>query len=320
MIIGQKLDYPIESYSNKLIELFSMYMDNIKYQSNIISTKANEKAKIYLRAAIFQNKGYVNDFKSIENDCGIKTQYLINQYSTCIMQLVGRLAECMIIDKCINDIQKNIIFMNIALYMKDKYAEYSEINYRDFVPFSPSFKFIYIEENGVIRKYNVPEHNPNHTSKDIGWCRRDNIIEQLKVPIPQLQYIDNAKIQVKVSRDYANINVKQDYYLTPIVYFDLMNDGEALKRQNPNSYIILGREIDENMHVDLSKYFKIIAAYITGIIDHLNIEEFEVRENDSLAYLLRSDINNIFNPAQQDIVERIRSEVEKFRKPIIIAS
>lgn len=182
MLIGcNRLYLPVETYSKKLIYLMETYLNTIDINSDEISTKANQEAKIVIRAKLFKTKEFIKDYKSIENSIGGKTRFIISQYITSIMQMLGRIAECLLIDECTNDATNNMICMNIALLKKDIFNEYSGKEYEKYVPFSPSFKYIIKETNGIIQRYNVPDYNPQHTSKDIAWCMKDNILTQKKL-------------------------------------------------------------------------------------------------------------------------------------------
>lgn len=75
MLVGcDKLYLPLETYSKKLIYLMETYLNTIDIESDEISKKANEKAKIVIRASIFKNKEFIKDYKNIENSIGKKNK------------------------------------------------------------------------------------------------------------------------------------------------------------------------------------------------------------------------------------------------------
>ena len=63
---------------------------------------------------------------------------------------------------------------------------------------------------------------------DIGWCKRDNIWDQLRTEINGLDYIDNAKLQVKATLNCNNLDL-EDYLLTPVIVFDFDHGFNKLK-------------------------------------------------------------------------------------------
>lgn len=160
------------------------------------------------------------------------------------MQLLGRVVECMIIDKCLSSRNLNILLMNIALLKKDIGKEYSSVDYDKYIPFSSSHKYILISENGVLRRQPIINYNPTDPNMDIAWCKRKNVISQLKLDLANLDYLENARLQIKTSLNYENVDLNNKYYITPIIYFDLCNDVHMLRRKYPNHYIISAREID----------------------------------------------------------------------------
>ena len=192
MLIGREKipEIPIESYSKRLIFYLHNYLDKIEVRNKNKSWKANEKAKIYLRWVIYPNdKELKRDYDGIKNDIGNKTKLAISDYTRCIMSLLGKLAECVVIDRCLHNRNTNIICMNIAKFKSDIYEEYKDLQYDDYMAFSPSYKYVFdYDEDGYLVKYPVPDFNPFHTSKDIAWCKKDNIMSQLKTEINEISY------------------------------------------------------------------------------------------------------------------------------------
>lgn len=313
------INIPVDSYANELIWYMENYLDRINNNINYLSINANEKAKIALRWIVFPNeKEFEKDYKKNLDKFGDKTWNIISYYTRCIMQLVGQLAECVIVDHCCNNSDINRVCMNIAKFMPNIYEDYFQMEYDKYVAFSPSFKYIIYKdkETGIYRHHNVPDYNPNHTSKDIAWCKKDNILSQLKVDIEQIGYLENAKLQIKATLSSGNLDLEK-YFLTPVLIFDFCDDFYLLKEKYSKNVIYSARKIFPDMYLKMEKYFKIIAAYATGLIDHINITEIEVREDYRLAELFRTPIANLIKPDELDITGVIEM-AEKFRKPIII--
>ena len=166
-------------------------------------------------------------------------------------------------------------------------------------------------------QYNVPDYNPNHTLKDIAWCKRENILTQLKVDIPELQYMDNARLQIKTTLDSNNVAL-DNYFNTPVICFDLCHDIEKLRERYPKHIVFSAGEISPEMEIEVEKYFHILGAYATGLIDHINITDIEVQENLQLAQLFRTPVMNIVKERELNIAGVIEL-AEEVQKPIVIA-
>ncbi len=325
MILGtdkhnsNQIKIPINNYADQLVWYMATYLDKVKFDMESFSVKANEKAKIGLKWFIFPNeKEFERDFHKHEEDFGKKTWNIISHYTRCIMQLVGQLAECVIVDHCSNDGNINKVCINIAKFMPDIYEEYSEIEYEQYIAFSTSFKYIIYkdEKSGDYRQYNVPDYNPNHTSKDIAWCKKDNILSQLKVNLNQISYLENAKLQIKATLNCDNLNLDK-YFLTPVLCFDFNDDFYKLKAKYPQNIIYSVRQLFPDMYAEMEKYFKILAAYAIGLIDHINITDIEVRQDFRLAQLFRTPIMDLEKEETLNSAGVIEM-ADTFCKPIII--
>lgn len=317
--VTNNLEIPISEYSKNLIMLLEGYLDAINEKSLILSGKATEKAKITLKYIIYpNNKEFIKDYNSVKYDIGYKTYTIISNYTRCTMQLLGKIAECMFIDRCISNYNINTICINIALLKADVYEEYRDIEYNKYIPFSPSYKYILYRQNGYLIKQPIIQYNPQDTNTDISWAKKESIISQLKVAIPATNYLENAKLQIKVSSDFRNVDLDNRYFLTPIVYFDICNDVELLRQKFPNHYIVSAREISDNFHTELVYYYKILISYISGIIDKLDIEDFDVVKNDNLSYILKASPSKLFGHNDTDVVSKLFREVNNYTMPIVM--
>jgi len=318
-ILESKINIPIESYSNQLAWYLHWYLDKLEKEALIFSEKATQKAKIALRWVIFPNdKEFKKDYNYIKDDIGNKTNLIIRNYTKCIMQLLGQVAECVIVDKCCSNPDINRICINIAKFKPNIYGDYSDISYDEYIAFSTSFKYVIYKDElrNMFFQYNIPDYNPNHTSKDIAWCKKENILNQLKVDIPALDYLDNAKLQIKATLNSSNLEL-DSYYMTPVICFDLCNDIEKLKEKYPKHILFSMREISNEIETELEKYFKILAAYATGLIDHINITDIEVHQDFRLAELFRTPIMNIVKENELNMAGVIEL-AEQVKKPILI--
>ena len=318
-IPNDRMEIPIESYANQLSWYLHWYLNKTEDEALYFSESETKKAKVVLRWLIFPNeKEFKRDFEYVKNDIRDKTNLIIRKYTKCIMQLLGQVAECVIVDKCSSNSDLNKICINIAKFKPNIYEEYSDISYDDYFAFSTSFKYVIYKDDatGMYLQYNIPDYNPNHTSKDIAWCKKDNILNQLKVDIPSLQYLDNAKLQIKTTLDSNNLGL-DNYYLTPVLCFDLCNDIKKLKNKYPKNILYSMREISPEIEIEIEKYFHILAAYATGLIDHINITDIEVQQDLRLAKLFRTPVMNIVKGNELNISGVIEM-AEQIKKPIVI--
>lgn len=152
ILIGrQKLDTDISSYSNQLMYYLHFYLNKLEIKSKSYPEKALEKAKIYLRWIVYPNdKELQRDYKKIIDDMHSKTWNVIGQYTKCVMQLLGSIAEAVVVDRCSQNSNINMIFINIAKLKPNLYGEYDDISYDDYIAFSPSFKYVLVEDDDKI--------------------------------------------------------------------------------------------------------------------------------------------------------------------------
>lgn len=299
MILGinrqNQIKIPIDNYANQLVWYMETYLNKVKYEMESFSMKENEKVKIALKWLVFPNeKEFEKDFQRHNEDFGYNTWCIISNYTRCIMQLVGQLAECVIVDHCINNVDINRVCINIAKFMPNIYKKYSEIDYEQYIAFSTSLKYIIYKDEGtgMYLRYKVPDYNPNHTSKDIAWCKKDNILSQLKVELEQIDYLENAKLQIKATLNCNNLNLEK-YFLTPVLCFDFNDDFYKLKEKYPQNIIYSVRQLFPDLYAEMEKYYKILAAYAIRLIDHINITDIEVRQDSRLEQLFSTPIMDL---------------------------
>ena len=105
--------------------------------------------------------------------------------------------------------------------------------------------------------------------------------------------------------------------MTPVICFDLCNDFAKLKDRYPNHVLFSMRQISPEIEITLEKYFRILAAYATGLIDHINISDIDVQNDYRLAELFRTPIMSIVKENELHIAGVIEL-AEQYKKPIII--
>lgn len=311
---------PIDFYSNRLLTICKTYFDNVEAfnlthidPSGYSSAVAREKLKI----AIFTSRGSIKD--RLRN-CAVTTSQgtfeIIKNYLNCIMINLGKIAECELMERCNESVMINMICINLAQMRNNIFFSYPEVNYGTYIPFSTSFKFIFYPQNGVLIKKACPDYNPNHTTKDIAWCNRNNIFDQLKRIIPELNNNENAKLQVKATINCENLDLSQ-YYLTPVVCFDLCQDINVAKANYPTNIVKSIYEIDSKAGMNVEKYFYILAAYITGMTQFIDIKELDIKENQYLFNLFNTPVVDLF---QHDVLNKsgLIADAQKKNSPIIL--
>ena len=100
-----------------------------------------------------------------------------------------------------------------------------------------------------------------------------------------------------------------NYYMTPVICFDLCNDIQNLKNKFPKHVLFSMREISPEVEIEVEKYFRILAAYATGLIDHINISDIDVQQDFRLAELFRTPIMNIVKERELDLADMNKSVV-----------
>ena len=138
----------------------------------------------------------------------------------------------------------------------------------------------------------------------------------MKVDIPALDYLDNAKLQIKTTLNSSQLDLN-NYYMTPVICFDLCNDIQNLKNKFPKHVLFSMREISPEVEIEVEKYFRILAAYATGLIDHINISDIDVQQDFRLAELFRTPIMNIVKERELDLAGVI-DMAEDMNKSVVI--
>lgn len=259
----------INMYREQLLRYLEDYQIKFNYIANNFSKKGNEEAKIYIGQLINPNDIELKkDYKKIKNKIGDETRAIIKAYTTHIMFMVGKIAECIIIDNCKRDYNLNMKCINYACFKNDINENYSDIDYNKYTPFSPSHKRIvmYSDQGIVYYKENSFYYEPNHINKDIIWCNKEAIEECLRAKILFTQYDSPAKLQVKSSTNFRNIvwdNKK--YRSSPIVYFDLNRDINKLynhlESKKSMLYVRSVLDFDYGLMEECIWYFRLLAGH-----------------------------------------------------------
>ena len=299
----------IDFYREQLEFYLKYYLDkSIAESLQIASLRAKEKAEIVMRKILMPDDlEFQKDYEKIEGHIGKKTRKVLKNYNKAIMILLGQICECIIIDRCKIDPVFNMKCINYACFKDDIYEEYPDINYKIYTPLSPSHKkiIVYSEDNIIYFKDNIYSYEPNHINKDIIWCNKFHIEETLKAKLGF--YLGDAKLQIKASIDFRNVfrQIKDNkYILSPIIYFDINNDAKQLidyaKDNNINCYIKSISSFDANVMNECTKYYKILGAYFSGLLDPKDVIDTDLKlgntlKNSMIKYLFNADIEALLS-------------------------
>ncbi len=274
---------PIENYAANLIRDLDLYLNRINRSMDVDTVDV----LVTLRSVIFPNE---KEFNVLQPTHSLAVWEMVQRYTKCIMQLVGELAECVLVDNCANNAVINKTCMNIALFKSEILKTY-DIPYDEYVAYSTSFSYMVYKDprDGIYKTRENQYYNPHHTSMDIGWCKRDNIWEQLRTEMRELRYVDNAKLQVKATLNCKNLYL-DNYLLTPVIVFDFDNGFKSLKERYPHHSIYSANSLFPEMALQMQKYFQIIAAYVSGLTNKLNISETDLKNDKRLETLFSSSV------------------------------
>lgn len=284
----QDIYVPIENYSANMIRQLDMYLNRINRSLDVDTVKV----LVTLRSVIFPNN---REFQLLNPSQSVAVWEMVQRYTKCIMQLVGDLAECVLVDACANNDEINRICMNIALFKKEILETY-DIPYDEYVAYSTSVSYMVFKDpkDGIYKIRENHYYNPHHTSMDIGWCKRDNLWDQLRTEISEIRYVDNAKLQVKATLDCNNLDL-EGYLLTPVIVFDFDHGFKKLKERYPHHIIYSANNLFPEMALQMEKYFQIIAAYVSGLTNKLNISETDLKNDKRLQTLFNTSVYEITN-------------------------
>lgn len=296
----------INIYREQLLRYLDDYQINLNDNANIISEKANSKAKIVIASNYdSSNVELCNDAKRILSECGSKTHILIYKYMRSIMLILGKICECIIIDNCKHNPILNMKCINYACFKNDIDEDYKDINYNAYTPFSPSHgRIVLYSDSGIVRyKKNIYTYEPNHINKDIIWCGKESLEDILKTKIPNTKYYSDARLQVKASTNYGNIvwNEKK-YRFSPIIYFDLSRDVgklyDYIYHKNINLYVKSVLEFGMELMEECSWYFRLLAGHFSGLInirDKVDVNSLGTLDKAMIRYIVSSDIKALIS-------------------------
>lgn len=317
------IELTINHYKKRLLEYLEDYQISLNEANDSYSKKANDKAKIILASYAFPDN-YELEKKSNSINIGRKTREIVRKYLNQTMKILGSICECIIIDNCKRNPEINMKCINYACFKSDINENYSDIDYNQYTPFSPSHKqIVHITPSGIRipSTKNIYRYEPNHPSKDVIWCNKECLEEILQATIPGTKYLEDAKLQIKTSMNYLNIDWDEDKYrYSPIIYFDILNDYQKLfnylVKRNSVLQVMSARMIDEELIKESDKYFRLLVAHFAGL-QPLDLDESAESEYKGiLRYLYSSPTTSLFNDTliqnQKKALDALQSQIRDY--------
>ena len=217
-----------------------------------------------------------------DNKFVLKSIYLMSPLQT-TMNLLGKIAEAVIVRRCVENEDINKKWLSVARRKKAK-AKTAE-------------RFMAVGTGLIKTKQQYPQYyNPSDTQRDIIWVDDDGMRAMIKTSsISGLE----AGLQVKVSRkgmgyffnDLCNLR-----YEVPVVYFDIAHDYDKVAREllmnqafqgMPSDEIILEKNfvrasaIDYQGYEEVCLYEELVMALIKGKITVDSLLHHKIVENSN---------------------------------------
>lgn len=180
-----------------------------------------------------------------------------------VMRLLGKIAEAMVIEECLNNIEAN---RRWGMYARKGRRPHRSLD---------NFRAIGTGLNSTQRLYPT-KYNASDPQRDVIWVNKGNEKEELLQITNNTNCANSAGIQLKVSMDGFKYIYRRDIargkYEVPLVYFDLSNDYYRLTNAiyseevdvEIGADIIRGRDISISIHELLLSYYSVIYDLVTG--------------------------------------------------------
>ena len=238
----------------------------------------------------------LNVIRYSENGTLILGVILQSDINRTAMQLLGRIAEAIIVRNCHNNIIINQEYFSIVRQKRAK-----EKTARKFYALGTGLNYT---------KINYPKHyNPSDTQRDIVWT---NDVGELTIMKNQDRYSTiSAKIaglQIKATKNgikYVLPDIIQGRYDVPIIYFDIENDyhkilAKVYKDTNVDiEYdIIHPNAIDPRGYEEFLHYVDLVYAMVDGKLHPADLVIGADKSDDILMKnaLLSTTLSNINKP------------------------
>ncbi|SFR76816.1 hypothetical protein [Anaeromicropila populeti] len=308
----------IEIFSHKLGSYLETYMKIMDFQGKEISEESNYNAKVLLNYLAFPNQPAVlNEYSKIQDNVDEDSQKIFSNNIRIIMQLIGQIAECMIMDKCSKDPAANMICMNTALKKKNIFERDESINYDEYVSFSPSYRYILKEdEDGTFKKRLVSDYSPKQARKDISWCSKENFVSQFK-QLGENNIQEYIKLNVIAAMSHQHVMLTEADKKVPIIYFGLSDDYYQLIAKYPDHFIVPIERVGKELVAKCHEYFRLLCAFLSGIEKKIEIKDIHVLENMQLieAFQVKED-DLAVAVKNKKVFDFIIKEIKEYDTPI----
>lgn len=269
----------------------SQSFDEYKY-----GVKDIEIQKIIYGGQLFDLLIELNVIKFSENGELILGIILQNDSNKIAMQLLGKIAEAVIVRNCHRNSFVNQKYFSIA---RKKRAT-----------LKVSDRFFALGTGLNYTKINYPKYyNPSDTQRDVIWINEDSELAIMKNR-------DNfsttsakiAGLQIKATKNgikYVLPDIIQDRYDVPIIYFDIENDYRKILNEiykdtkvNLEYDIIHPSEIDPQGYDEFLNYVDLVYAMVTGKLHPADLVSGADRYDDLIMKnaLLSTTLSNINKP------------------------
>jgi hypothetical protein len=179
------------------------------------------------------------------------------------MQLLGKIAEALIVRSCNSDVYAN--------------RRWGQIGRRGAYVHHSLYQYIAIGTGlETTRQKYLHKYQPSDTQRDVIWIHRENVRRELQTLLNGRSAGYSAGIQLKVSMNgfqyiYSS-DIRRAKYEVPLVYFDLCNDyyqlANTIYREDRNFLIgtdlIRGKDIDPAIHDQLCSYWWLVEQLVLG--------------------------------------------------------
>lgn len=204
---------------------------------------------------------------------------------TRVMQLLGRIAEALIVRSCNSEVNAN--------------RRWGQIARRGANPHRTLDQYIAIGTGlETTRRNYLSKFQPNDTQRDVIWVHHKLIRRELEMLVSGQRAGYAAGLQLKVSMDgfryIYSTDIRRAKYEVPLVYFDLCNDyfklTNAIYREDrqfePGVDLVRGKDIDPAIHDRLCSYWWLTEKLVRGqmTIDELVSDELllDANQNESM--------------------------------------
>lgn len=183
------------------------------------------------------------------------------------MQLLGRLAEALIVRECRESPEKNREWASLARRGNNV------ASLENYIAVGTGLQSTKRQVSKIRMQY-----SPNDTQRDIIWVsKKDELSELMTSESSGVVY--RAGFQVKVSRNKDNVlrNLRNKEYSCPVVYFDLNGGFSYVARKLQEDAEILGtahwqvgvdliqgREVSEKLHLTLLQFLPLLDQLFEG--------------------------------------------------------